>query len=274
MPITFSSSDLDGPASESGVVHESTTNTDYTNSSELQQGYPVQSPLFPTNLYLYAPLHEDSGSTAYDFSGNNRDGTYNGAGPADSGTTTGILGATAPLHDGGDDNTDFGDLAIPAQITLSFWVYWESVSTSSTEYVVDFGLNSSNDQGIAVQSNSGAVSSTGGDIVIYIGGSGIDTAYTPTTGTWQYYVVSYDSGGNLVFDVNGTQVHSTTTGDGSLADSSRPLRIGEASFGGSNGHLRANHLRIDSVALADSKKQALYDVAASSGSLITQGKTS
>lgn len=91
--------DWDGAASESGVAHESVANTDHNDATIIKQGYSVESPLRSVDLVGYWPLHEDSGSTANDFSGNNNDGTING--PAVG--VTGPLGTTGYSYDGVDD---------------------------------------------------------------------------------------------------------------------------------------------------------------------------
>lgn len=88
--------DWDNAVSESGVVHESVTNTDHNDATIVKQGYQLASPTPSTGLLGYWPLHEDSGSTANDVSVNNQDGTINGA----TVNVSAILGTTGYSFDG------------------------------------------------------------------------------------------------------------------------------------------------------------------------------
>lgn len=73
-------------------------------------------------LVAHYPLTEDSGSTAYDYSGNENHGSITGAGPAGTGTVTGPVGQTAYEFDSTDDYVDTGaNDNITGQITVSLW---------------------------------------------------------------------------------------------------------------------------------------------------------
>lgn len=84
------------------------------------------------------PLAEDSGSTAYDYSGNENHGTLNGgAGPSGTGTVTGPFGNSAYDFDGADD-----EITLPSGIystnefSASAWVYPET--GTSDGYILEF----------------------------------------------------------------------------------------------------------------------------------------
>lgn len=91
-----------------GVHHEQPTGTDFAAASEVQRGY--ESTVF-NDMVCHIPMHEGSGTTANDISGNGNDGTF------DSSVTLsveGLLGATAYSFDG----TGNSEVEIPNDPTL------------------------------------------------------------------------------------------------------------------------------------------------------------
>lgn len=112
-------SDWDNAVSEFGVVHESVADTDHSDETVIKKGYSATSPMLsPDAAWL---LHEDSGSTAHDVSGNNNDGTINGTNLG----VTGLLGTTGFRFDGsGSDWIGSIPFSHPAQadFTVLAWV--------------------------------------------------------------------------------------------------------------------------------------------------------
>ena len=68
-----------------GVVYEDTPNTDHTNADTVKRGYAIADPT-PANPFMYYPMHENSGSTAYDFGTNDTNAEIGG------GVNTGVTG--------------------------------------------------------------------------------------------------------------------------------------------------------------------------------------
>lgn len=84
---------------ERGVVHADVANTDHDNAATLVKGYSVEDPYLSADITHFLPLQEDSGSTVFDVSGNNRDGSVTGS----------TLNATAPLGVSGIQTNGSGD---------------------------------------------------------------------------------------------------------------------------------------------------------------------
>jgi hypothetical protein len=91
--------DWDSGTSAAGVVHEAVANTDHVDAGVVKQGYSVASPVPSSGLVGYWPLQEDSGGTAFDFSGVGNHLAVNGAAPG----RAGLLGTTAYSFDGSGD---------------------------------------------------------------------------------------------------------------------------------------------------------------------------
>jgi len=67
--------DWNSAVSESGMVHEATANTDYTDATVLRKGFSTENPPLSGNLQGYWLYQEDSSNTLYDFSQNGNDGS-------------------------------------------------------------------------------------------------------------------------------------------------------------------------------------------------------
>ena len=99
-----------------------------------------------TGLIGWWPLHEDSGNTAHDLSGNNNHGTLNG------GITQGVAGKgglTSYSFDGSDDYVEAstsvsGNLV---EYSLSFWICVDSTSDGEYNSIYDFNLDGARIQG-------------------------------------------------------------------------------------------------------------------------------
>lgn len=250
-----SAAEWDGAASESGVAHESTANTDHNDATILKQGYPYSPPPFSTSLIAYYPLHEDSGSTANDLSGNGNDGTI-------TGTTlgaTGLLGTTAYDFDGVDDYVDLGTISTNlSSFTLAGWFQFDD--TSSQQETICLSGNNDCYLGTRNGNYSVFVYNAG---VFSVEGSAIGTSRIFLTGTWD--------GSTLRLYEDATEVGSTSVSN--MDNAGRSDRLGSDTRGAGNYHDgRLSEVGIWDRSLSASEVQSLYDVATASGSLITAEK--
>lgn len=123
--LTFeTAADHDAAIAEKGVHHQQPSNTDWAPATKVEKGY-VPTDENGTNLDLYWPFDEDSGTTANDISGNNRDGTVNGA----SLQANGILGTDAYSFDGVDDDVSLSYDTPGSDYSVSVWVYPDSTGS-------------------------------------------------------------------------------------------------------------------------------------------------
>ncbi len=134
----------------------------------------------------------------------------------------------------GSAKFDGGDQTTPPQLSHCFWINFDSISSTSNEYIVDFGNNSSNDDGLAILS-TGNVSPDDGEIAVNVGGTLERTTFLPSTGVWYHFGMTYASDGTLTFYVDGQVEYTASVGDGQLTDGSRSLIFGSDAFGGGNG---------------------------------------
>lgn len=88
--------------SEGGVAHESVANTDHDDATILKQGFDYSGLPLGVSWAAFWPLHEDSGTTTNDISGNGHTGTISGA----SVGAGGIFDSTAYNFDGVDDEVN------------------------------------------------------------------------------------------------------------------------------------------------------------------------
>lgn len=140
-------------------------------------------------LVGYYPLDEDSGTTAYDYSGNENHGTANGAGPSGTGTVAGPLNASAYEFDGTDDEVTYSNSlqnSSAQSVTVSAWVNLDTFTTRAgilAEY--DSSINNSS-YSLWVESSTGTVrwqqrNSSGGNMYAISNTS-------LTTGSWYHLV--------------------------------------------------------------------------------------
>jgi len=270
--LTFDSTDLDSATSESGVVHESTTDTDHNDASNLKQGYPYGSfgAITPTPI-LATPLHEDSGSTANDLSGNNNDGTVNGP------TTgvAGLLGTTAYDFDGTDDLVEFGTVPVTdftGSYTVSWWINPDTKTNTPNPRVIDKGVGTSNDGGYrAFIRNDGDIRwdhATG-----FSSNVSLKSTSGAATSEWQFWTVVFDSANStLAIYLNGTK-DNTKTGVGDPVGASNTLVYGGRDDGGDTYDGTMAGVRFYDTALTASQVQTLYDLVAANSTLTTGSKT-
>jgi len=91
-----------------------------------------------TGLIGWWPLNENTGSTAYDLSGNGNHGSLNG------GVTQGVAGKgglTSYSFDGSDDRVDLGSLSKFSEYTFSWWARRHNPNDGDLHYHVDFRAN-------------------------------------------------------------------------------------------------------------------------------------
>lgn len=212
-------SDWDSAQSTNGVRSEQPANTDFAASDALEKGYPTTDQN-GSALAAYYPLHEDSGSTLYEVSGNGHDLTEGGS--PTYGNAGGILDTTYLTFDGTDDvkyattgtTFDYG-----VGFTLSIWLN----SSTFNDYAGLFVTRTTGGARAQIQArSSGVVRANLSD-----GSSSVDVpGPTYDDGTWHNVTVVYDPNAS-----NQARIY----GDGSLADSktqslsgtfTNPLQIG------------------------------------------------
>lgn len=197
--------DWDNAVSESGVVHESTTNTDHDDASVVAKGYPKSTPNYSSDNYLYHPFHEDSGSTAYGFGSAGIDGALSNI----TQSATGVAGTTAYDFNGSSSKvtaTNGGGFGYP--FSYSVWVAPDSISNSGNIMgAFDASSNSRNHRLMAGwQTNSiEFVIFSGSNIAVSIPSSKI------TLGSWHHIYCDYDGSVMRIF-LNGVQEDSTSIG--------------------------------------------------------------
>jgi len=209
-------------------------------------------------LIGYWPLHEDSGSTAYDFSGNNYDGTVSGVTKG----TTGLLGTTCYNFDGSDDYVDLGSnpFSNNEAITFSCWVY---VDTDASHKFLDIG----NERYHVGYKHRG---STGYEFRMYDGSNHL-LEYSTNIDQWIHITTVFDGDGQYLY-INGSQVASATGTGWTDAEGDWWLGTdyqGEATLNG-----KLWDVRIYNRGLSSSEIQALYNVVNNQGSLTTSTKSS
>ncbi len=117
--------------------------------AQIQEMYLNPEQILPTgvassNLKLWLPLQEGSGTTNYDGSGNNNDGTISGATWVKAETEiaqVGLVRQNKPMvFDGSDDYvalSAFG--SAPTAMSICFWVYPKSWETDTGGWIIDSG---------------------------------------------------------------------------------------------------------------------------------------
>jgi hypothetical protein len=204
-------SDWDNASSESGVVHEDVANTDHDDAGKVQLGYSYGSP--SSELDAWYPLHEDSGSTAYDVAGTN-DGAVQGS-PTQG--QTGILSTSSYSFDGIDDKIkQTKTLSNQTHFSVAFWMK----TTASTDAPAVSTWGGSEDGatgligGVPRYSSSGEVTFSVRDGSSDHHRDAIQTESSYNDGNWHHVVlVRSGTGGPSELDiyVDGKDVATTAT---------------------------------------------------------------
>lgn len=249
----------DNAVSEEGAVHESTTNTDHNDATIVKQGYPAATPLFSASLNNYYPLHEDSGTTAYDFAG-----TTNGSIVGATVGQTGILGTTAYSIDGTDDEVDLGSVQlVSGDFTIAVWVYRTSSKNNcilwhgsgGNGYSFSFRIASDNTASLAIP-----------------GGTNHGTTTTVSANTWHFVSFSFNSTDNTsLFRLDGAT--ESSSGDAPASSSDNQTQIGMRASGNNVFDGKIANVKIYGAYLDASQTQRLYDVV-NDGYLTTASKVS
>lgn len=241
----------DEALAESGVVHESTAGMDHSDATVLKQGYSGANPLFSANLLASYPMHEDSGTTIVDVSGNSNDGTYNGVTLGQ----TGLFGTTAVSFDG-DDYGTLPSIGIPTGgFSVGFVLNPDGVTAQQRllvlrgeiQFIWEFGSTAANDAG---------------NYRIWTG-SFNDNLGSISAGAWQHFMVTHDG--------STTRAYRGAVEDAAYSDSvgtdSTTSRIGTDDGNSASVHYTGDMagLWVYDKALSASEVQTHFDVFGAAG---------
>jgi hypothetical protein len=210
-------------------------------------------------LVGYYPLDEDSGTTAYDYSGNENHGTANGAGPSGTGTVAGPLNASAYDFDGTDDRVELPSFPFDKSTpyTVCMWAYVTDYSDDTFMY----GKTGPNNQRTDFKLYQG-------QLIYNFGVRGGNSLKVTDTGIpknkWLHYAASYDpSGPTLTGYLNGSPIGSTTGSVDQFSTSFGPW-IGANSFDDGSGRAwtpgHIQDVRIYDRAISPQEVAYLYQV--------------
>jgi hypothetical protein len=198
------------------------------------------------------PLTEDSGSTAYDYSGNENHGSITGAGPAGTGTVTGLFGNSAYDFDGSDDILSIPNFGTFSSITVVAWATTDVVDGNDYDVLALRENNSiilrqdiSNEWQFAVQRND-----DNGTFASIVTQNGINS------GEWYHLVGTWD-GSTVTFYVNGVSVGTDTASD-TKPDQNGGDYIGSLENSGKYFDGTIADVRIYDRAISPQEVQALY----------------
>lgn len=253
-------SDWDNATSENGVVHESAANADHSDDTLLKMGYSVTSPYKSSNLGGYWPLHEDSGSTAYDFSGNNKDAAINGPTLG----ATGILGTTSYSFSGGSDHVDLGSdsaWALDSSTTVSMW--FRTSDTSNFKFLFNYGGNGGDYYFLRIRD--------GGDLEVQSSGGSAISSNTYDDGSWYHCAAVFNPGGTTRGYIDGSEVISYNEG-GSFS-SSQNAEIGRRTDNTDPWRGEIADVRFYDIGLTQSEIQTIVDVVNAQSSITTSKKS-
>jgi hypothetical protein len=265
-PIVWeTASDWNNAVSQSGAYAQSVTDTDYGDSALLRQAwdYANFSEITPDPAAVY-PLHEDSGSTAYDIVG------------GDNGTISGpTLSIDAPLGVTGYSFDGTDDLVTPSAAHLASQSAWTWTCWARN---ISGGRNS-----MVYTENQGG---SGSRILIYIGDT--NNSSTPSvrfrvSGTvliegedfsdnnWHHVAIVKRADNDWELFVDGSSVGTSTTSKSTFSASDTELG-GSAVFG-QYGNNELAGVRLYQTDLSNTEVSTLYNTVATAGSLETGTKS-
>jgi hypothetical protein len=216
--LTWDNADLD-QGLDNGVVHESTANTSYSDASVIRKGDSVSDPLFNDSLVAWYPLQESSGSTAFDFSGNNYDGTINGVTP---GSGTNLADLPTYSFDQNDDSIVVqNDPDITSNgnggMTISMW--YKASSRPGSGHNIVSKRDDASTTWILYQTPDGMT-------WYYNGQYQRDSNTYFATGDWEHITGVYDPSNSEVRLYKNGNLATTTTASG-LSSDNADLKIGQ-----------------------------------------------
>ncbi|WP_414837356.1 LamG domain-containing protein [Candidatus Nanosalina sp. VS9-1] len=203
-------------------------------------------------LIGYWPLNENSGSKAYDHSGNENHGTLNGG--VTQGTT-GLLADTAYSFDGSDDYVSIADSSVldGSPISATAWVK----TSASGEKVIVAKFNSSSPYNgyWYGQGKDGGIRVCLG----YDGQKCYEVSDFPNDGNWHQICFTYDNSTLKIYQ-DGKHIDSISeTTD--VKDTATDLQIGYGQWGVENEwNGKISEVRIYDRPLTKSEVQYLYNV--------------
>jgi hypothetical protein len=201
-------------------------------------------------------LDEDSGATAYDYSGNGNHGDISGAGPQGTGTVTGPFGNSAYDFDGSNDNIRTVDLVSNGEPrTYSIWINVDVSDESNYIFgrqeatgVTDFFFKETGSNTINLNVYNGSSTRT------------IESE-TINTGQWYHIAGTHDSGNANRLYLNGVdQGISTHESDSVSGD----IPIGSDNDENNFFDGKLADARVYSRALSPQEVQALYQAGVNS----------
>lgn len=274
MPTWNTATDWDNAQSESGVVHESVANTDHNDATVVKQGYTTKSVPYSSNNLAYWPLHEDSGTTAYDFGGLNLgfDGDIKNNPNLGVG---GLLGTTSYEFALNTDQHIIIDSNIITNIensnafTFSAWV--KITNKEGDRAILSGGGGTGN--ALSLRYDNGEDS-----WFTVLNDENSDLLYakysqsTVNANEWHHLAGTYD-GSTLKVYKDGVEGNTTASGSGTGIDNTRDFSI--ASTEGITRFWVGKiwDARVYDRALTQSEIQTLYDIVATSGTLTTNKKS-
>jgi len=208
-------------------------------------------------LVGYWPLNEGTGTVAYDYSGNNATGSwqgtpsgsngyYNRGGPQNA-SYAGYFNGSAYVYYPGS-----ASFFPPSAITVSIWI--QTTSTLNGAWV---NANGVYEMSIKSTNLWWYLTTTGGNPVVIISGSKV------FDGKWHYVVGTYDTTtGVAVVYVDGVQAGQNTGNTGGIATTTSAAAIGAYNGGGGPGSSVVGNMydvRIYNRALSATQIAAMYN---------------
>lgn len=262
-PLTWkTATDWDNATSESGVAHESVSNTDHSDNTVVLQGFSYSNPPQSTDLFAHYPMHENSGSTLNDVAGS-QNGTYSGPTLG----KTGLLGSNAPSFDGTDDSGVIPEFSFSGNFTAIGWVNIANLSNA------DQGAIFAGDKNSSGGSMPWAVwyENANNTFEIYDGSSTSLGSTTVSTDTWYMVTIRFD-GTDMDLSVNDSFAETTITNT-SVSSSGKEDTIGARATSSDSINGRVCEVLLYTAALSNSTLQSIYDTVATTGTLTTATKS-
>ncbi|WP_414838092.1 LamG domain-containing protein [Candidatus Nanosalina sp. VS9-1] len=206
-------------------------------------------------LVGYWPLNEESGSKAYDHSGNENHGTLTGEVTR---RVTGLLGDTSYSFDGDNDYvgigepSGFGNSSLGNSVSVSGWFYPRADQGDIFSHASD-----SNNDNLRVFWNSSR--NTWGSYIHANNSNTMDWNTSPELNSWNHVVLIYDGENQYQYLNNELVAQKSNTGD--LASSKgSPWTVGSRGGDSSFFDGKISEVRLYDRPLTESEIQYLYSV--------------